>query len=293
MTTDWIPPTFATQSEASLPETLYHYTGQTGLLGIVERGELWCTKVQYMNDATEFGLALEMARTALDKMIEMIPGDASETARRVACMNFRRSLDGLEGINLFATCFCENGDLLSQWRGYGGGSQGYSIGFDTEILKNAVAPHGFRLGQCIYDAGSQRKIVDEAIVHCLEDKLAVPPRSQWGGHGPLANLLFKYGAFFKDGSFSEEREWRLVSSTVDFRDDKITFRPGRSMITPYYNLPIRKDGELPIRGVIVGPCPHMELSKAAITSVLMAHGLRGPLNGQQIAFGSQIPFRDW
>jgi hypothetical protein len=62
---------------------------------------------------------------------------------------------------------------------------------------------------------------------------------------------------------------------------------------PFYTLPIKNDGALPIRKVIAGPCPHMDLGTSAVTSLLMQHGLRGPLNGQQIVFASEIPFRNW
>jgi hypothetical protein len=56
----FVPPTFTEQFERVPPDTLYHYTGQTGLVGIVQKEELWATKIQYMNDATEFGLAIRL-----------------------------------------------------------------------------------------------------------------------------------------------------------------------------------------------------------------------------------------
>jgi hypothetical protein len=52
----------------SPPETLYHYTTQDGVLGIVRSGELWATNVQYMNDRREFFLALETAAERLKKL---------------------------------------------------------------------------------------------------------------------------------------------------------------------------------------------------------------------------------
>ena len=35
---------------------------------------------------------------------------------------------------MFIVCFCEDGDLLSQWRGYGA-DQGYALGFDTAHIQ--------------------------------------------------------------------------------------------------------------------------------------------------------------
>ena len=47
------------------PLTLYHYTDQAGLLGIMESRRLWATKVQYLNDFMEFGLAVDIAKKKL------------------------------------------------------------------------------------------------------------------------------------------------------------------------------------------------------------------------------------
>ncbi len=69
MMDDYVPPAFTEHFKTVPPEFLYHYTGQDGLLGIVEKAELWATKIQYMNDATEFGLALSMARDELKSTI--------------------------------------------------------------------------------------------------------------------------------------------------------------------------------------------------------------------------------
>lgn len=294
MSNEWLPPAFVEHlKDATRPSVLFHYTGQAGLLGIIERSEFWCTKVQYMNDATEFGRALEIARGKLTTMIAEIPDDIPNLSRRAACHEFLRLLDGLEEVNLFAVCFCEDGDLLSQWRGYSGGGQGYAIGFDVEMLCHSIEARQFTLGKCIYDPAIQDAIVEQAIMRCLEDELAFPPRTNRGFRGPLARILFQCGVFFKEPSFSEEREWRLVSSLVWFNDQQLCFRPGRSMIVPYYRLPFEPQGGLPVRSVVVGPCPHMQLSQWSVKALMMKNGVRGSLYGQEITAASKIPFRDW
>jgi hypothetical protein len=281
------PPTFAEHCRCSPPDVLYHYTGQAGLLGIIGKAELWATKIQYMNDATEFGLALSLARQHLDVIIDST-GHSTEKALAV---ELRESLRGLEDINIFPVCFCEKSDLLSQWRGYAG-NQGYSLAFCTNALMQVTAGGNFLLGRCIYDQTLQRKIVGEAVAHCLEQALMFPTNRTFGFHGPLADILFRCGVFFKDVSFVEEQEWRLVSPTIMFHDKRLKFRPGNSTITPYLALDL-SEGAFPIIYVVVGPCPHMELSKSAVTSLLMQRGNRGPLSAQPIAFASAIPFRNW
>jgi hypothetical protein len=284
------PPAFAEHVKKSPPDFLYHYTGQVGLLGIVEQAELWATKIQYMNDATEFGLALHLASA---RSLDDIISNSNHLSEKAACARLLESLRGLEDINIFAVCFCENGDLLSQWRGYAGGRYGYSIGFDSDVLMQIADRSGFTLGRCIYDTAVQRDIMRQAVAYCIRDELAVPAQTRWGFHGPLADILLRCGVFFKDSSFEDEMEWRLMSPAILFYDDKLRFRIGSSMITPFYPLPITNEADLPIRHIVVGPCPHMDLAKSAITSLLMRYGIRGPLNGQQVAFGSAIPFRNW
>jgi len=271
------------------PHTLYHYTGQAGLIGIIGAAELWATKIQYMNDATEFGLALRLARETLDHLTSN-----STPSERNACVQLKRSLEGLEDINIFAVCFCEHGDLLSQWRGYAGNSSGYAIGFDPDALMQIADRNHFALGRCIYDQDVQSRIIQEAITHCIENE-STPLTSgrRWGFHGPLADILFRCGAFFKDKSFEEEKEWRLVSPTIRYDNERLRFRVGNSMMTPFFGLPIKNDGALPIPHVVVGPCPHTELAKFAVTSLLMRNGVTAPLNGQQVALESAIPFRNW
>jgi hypothetical protein len=294
MNINYVPPTFAEHLKENPKETLYHYTGQLGLLGIIERSELHATKVQYMNDATEFSLALSMAREVLDAMgVVPISNNlyTSGKSNQTICSMLRRSLTGLEDINIFAACFCADGDLLSQWRGYAVAAGGCSIGFDSHALKDVAARDRFTLAKCIYDTGTQRTIVTEAIEHCIQEELA--GQSQWGGHGPLADILFRCGAFFKDPSFEEEQEWRLVSPIITFRDDRMSFRAGRSMITPYYKLSVMHGETLPFRHIIIGPCPHGDLAKSAVTALLMQQGMYGPLQGEEIVHGSKIPFRNW
>ncbi len=295
MYADYLPPKLAEHFELKPPEVLYHYTGQIGLLGIIEKGELWATKIQYMNDTTELNLSLSMAYEILDAKIDGYSGKESG-GEREACETLRRSLDGLNDINIFATCFCEDGDLLSQWRGYAEAGGGSAIGFDSHALEELASPNRFTLGKCIYDPVQQRAIMEEAITHRIKEQLAGQTERSWTfkplDHGKLAEDLFRIGVFFKDQKFDEEKEWRLVSPVLTFRE-ALYFRPGRSMITPYYKISIGNKGSLPITRVVVAPCPHMQLATSALNMLLMKHGMRGPMSGQQIVFASKIPLRNW
>ena len=54
------------------PVELYHYTSQYGFLGILNTDSLWASKVHYLNDSTEFALALDLAKIVLEKRLAKV-----------------------------------------------------------------------------------------------------------------------------------------------------------------------------------------------------------------------------
>jgi hypothetical protein len=131
MEDDFIPPSFAAHLTAAGPEVIYHYTNQSGLIGVLENRELWATKIQYMNDASEFRIAFQMLEKHLTDAIHSDGSDQPMLGNSGMRRAFKL-LNGLERIihvNVCVVCFCRNGDLLSQWRAYSGG-YGFSIGFN-------------------------------------------------------------------------------------------------------------------------------------------------------------------
>jgi hypothetical protein len=59
--------------------------------------------------------------------------------------------------------FCENGDLLSQWRAYGAKGSGYSLGFEPSALtRNPLGDHfpsSRLLRKAIYDLPTKRALI--------------------------------------------------------------------------------------------------------------------------------------
>jgi hypothetical protein len=154
---------------APLPKFLYHYTTGDGLLGIMQSSTLWATHIAYLNDSAEFRGASDMLKERLKQEF-----DSNDTLVDINTLSPRKQLalwlwevtDRLHSASLYVICFCVDGDLLSQWRGYSG-SYGYSVGFRTEMLATFAKNAGFVLGKCIYLKEVQKAIVDEICDHCL------------------------------------------------------------------------------------------------------------------------------
>src|SRR3954469_8344806 len=97
--------------EGPPPTTLFHYTTAAGLHGILSSGRIWATDLEYLNDSRELRYGLDLLRDA------MLAHQAGKWSREVDfILGFR---DVPPARRMMVTCYCEDGDLLGQWRGYG------------------------------------------------------------------------------------------------------------------------------------------------------------------------------
>lgn len=144
--------------EKKPPSTLYHYTTQDGVLGIINSGELWATNIRYMNDTTEFFGGLNLAKEHLKDLRLKKP------SLQDAIVHFAiQRLENIRSVDICAVSFCENNDLLSQWRGYSGSSGGICLGFRSAKLVSSAASICGRIAPCIYDQRKQHELVDEML----------------------------------------------------------------------------------------------------------------------------------
>jgi hypothetical protein len=165
----------------------------------------------------------------------------------------------------YVACFCENADLLSQWRGYGASGEGFAVGFGVPWLLS-LNKIGFRLQQVIYDPGQQRamvtKFLDRVAVIISEAKCSDEEnRNIWQ---MAAASLSSWAVMFKHPSFREEREWRIISE-VEKRTSylKTLFRRSGRRIVPYVTICIPHDAGME------------DVSGTAITRVVRGPYFRG------------------
>jgi Protein of unknown function (DUF2971) len=195
------------------PETLYHYTSQNGLIGIVNSKRMRASSLRYLNDSAEFNYAIGLVRTLLaDRSV-------SEPAYTELFRQLQARLDTLARADFFVTSFSEASDSLSQWRAYSGEGTGFSMGFAGLSLFRSALSQGFSLHRCEYGTEHQvqtlwrwirltsgrleKQGLDECVNDCLRGIMGIGPR-------------------LKHPAFADEQEWRLVgepakSRTVRFR----------------------------------------------------------------------------
>ncbi len=275
------------------PASLYHYTMQAGLLGILKSDSIWASKVHYLNDSSEYQLGLDLARVVLRERLES-ERDSSQRAK-IECLI--DNIHTIEGLNVCVCSFSEERDLLSQWRAYGGPG-GCSVGFRTSYLPERAAAQNFILAACEYDEERQRALASELINEALsQDFNTVPgyispdrPRTYvvLPTGGDFAQRLATFAPIIKHKTFHEEKEWRLIAK-MGLDVTRLSFRPGKSMLTPYYELQLCDQKERYLDSITVAPCPQMGLAIAATTD-LVRHWHAGQWI---VVSGSEIPYRDW
>ncbi len=203
-----------------------------------------------------------------------------------------RSIESIQKISIFVSSFSEHKDMLSQWRGYCPRGNGFSLGFDSHLLKSVFENQSFRFLPCIYDDSEQRGLVAEIIINLLQSfkielkgganiKVALQK-----GDNEFRSKLISVAPIIKHYSFAEEKEWRAVSFPIAFSHPQVNFREGISTLTPYFVLMF--NGNNPLREIVIGPTPHTELASNSVVAFCIKNNVKFSSISASI-----IPFRGW
>jgi hypothetical protein len=274
------------------PQFLFHYTTLAGAYGILSSDALWMTKIRYLNDTSELEIGISTFHQLLKDRIQGTgPADEKELLNQV-----REGLDSFASSNICVASFCEHGDLLSQWRWYGEGGRGVSLGVSSRVL-HTLGKAAIHLWKCIYDERAHRE-----LLHALVERLLTIYRAerQRCGTRPTkqatSRLLERFFASFlqiapiiKNPNFAEEREWRLVSLPVEPDDDAYGVCLTGDRIIQRYELRFPRDADgwcRAIGAVVVGPTKDPELIGDALAVLCR----KKRIDCQRIAY-SVIPFR--
>jgi hypothetical protein len=282
------------------PQRLYHYTSAHGLLGIVHSGELWATNVVYLNDASELADARNLLSSLLEKSETW---NLSEDVR----FFFRTIPAYLEQMSLdyFVICFCQNGDLLSQWRAYGARGAGYSIGFNTTALGDAAGSAGFAFRKVEYEPDMKKEILCKRVeiirqnLEAISEELVPKTDADWHALGQFVSRLAAQFAptlaFMKHVTFKEEQEWRLIRMQAGLsaagRDQNslpVSFRVAEGNLTPYVAMRWTPDSGQSdsIAEVRYGPVSSPKLTERSLLDLLRVYDC----GGTKVS-GSDVPLR--
>ncbi len=190
---------------SDFPAVIYHYCGVDSFRGILKSKELWLSDVHFMNDTTEQTHFIEIST----KVLRDWPPGPENVYIQLLIKNF-------EWMRLtpYACCFCEDGDLLSQWCRYADNGNGFAVGFSTAWIRGQsrkYAPrHPLALLPIEYDGDRQLALATT----CVDEYLRKVPGLDRNGRRDVSmwaiGRLWVLSAVCKHHSFHEERELRLI-----------------------------------------------------------------------------------
>ena len=255
--------------------TAYHYTSKNGLLGILDSKSLWLTDTRFLNDPDEQRHGInESKKIIIDTVLKNIKSEKWDTK----CFEFeilRKIKDTLvnmvnikQGGPVYCISFCEEGDLLSQWKGYSNYGDGYSIGFNINILYESIKKLGnFYLGKIIYEDKNKKEAVNKMIEVIVNNKKYF---HKYGEKKFIIISVFFLDLltfYMKSSFFEEENEWRIIYVPNHDKNITINHRTDNLGIIPYVKINVESINEK-ISEIITGPQIKYDLNKIALSNYI-------------------------
>ena len=93
-----------------------------------------------------------------------------------------------------------------------------------------------------------------------------------------------FGLIFKHPSFEEEKEWRMLFNPAT--PHTLSIRAAKHLLIPYGNYSLNdSEGSMPIKEIIIGPNPNVELNKHSLNILLSKNNINCDVKI------SKIPYR--
>ncbi|MFC5862166.1 DUF2971 domain-containing protein [Acidicapsa dinghuensis] len=270
---------------------LFHYTTIAGLRGIIESRTMWATDARFLNDWSEVRYIASIAGSSLERRRDLEPERGDDLRALHAGLN-RWVQSHYRSHGVYVCSLSENGNQLSQWRGYCPDGGGVSIGFDSVDLHTSLFLHGVVTVKVCYEAVRQQQIVDGILDHLLHDEIS----EAYMGAGRLESmqeeflqLLSMSAPLLKHPGFKEEAEWRLIYSTPTYLPVfrhiagkypdvfenppsplKTEYRVKDQRLIPYVSLPLtgNSQDQMAFDSVILGPSAEPELFEETMKGYL-------------------------
>jgi hypothetical protein len=261
---------------------IYHYCSVENFFKIIESKSIWLSNCSQMNDSQEV--------TWIERYFDFIKSNFLEKHYK----SFNKYLFptyGWNKITPFVFCLSEVKDSLSQWRAYAQDGKGVCIGFNIDKFgidtglpsRNVQRDKTIGISKIEYSISVQKRII-KSIINEYKEKHNNKKDELWiTASSFMAFELVDYSLIFKNPSFSEEKEWRIIHTPLDNRNEyedvenKIEisdtmFRPIGNRITSYtmLNLESKFSSDL-IPEIVLGP--KSELDEKIISKYLKSNKL--------------------
>ncbi len=235
-------------------DIVYHYCDTNEFLSIVQHSSIWLCDILKSNDSKEELWIREKINETIEEKLSDIDLNALSSWKK------GYNPTGEIPKTPYVSCFTQRKDCLSQWRGYAQDSHGLAIGFSKPHLESLSRPHFLRFDTVVYDEKKQQRFIDSIV---NENFKKMENKSVWHTALELDRNYFFEFLFFKNPSFIEEEEWRILLRSSpdhqvemyhgDFDFSKPKFRVSKGKIVSYIEMSFEKIKADFIKEIWIGP----------------------------------------
>lgn len=197
-------------------DLLYQYRNLSDFWSIIKSDSFWATNARFSNDNKEQEIGMQIAIKNLTDNLK----DKEDV---------KSAIKKLSVNDCYILCFCEESDLLSQWRGYA--NNGVSIGFRFRCVMpfSIESKINNRVNyKVMYEAATA---VDYRVTKDEDfEVLNLDPKKP----NDFVKNVNKYIPYIKHFKFNEEKEYRIVFQNENHElNDYIYYRQANNLMIPY------------------------------------------------------------
>lgn len=298
-------------TETTTVRTVWHHTNAAGLLGIIEKQELWASSPIAMNDQAEVVYGVSILRNVWSQM----SGSVEDNEVRGFVDALLETLETRLISSVYMVCATKTKDSLNNWMHYSR-NQGYAVGLSTALGYRPADWHGSRgimfpvsIGwhDVEYDADEQARMAKRSLDYALD--ALTHPRARANLEAmeyeeiivDLLSALSVTVLKLKHPAFEPEQEVRLLVPLHPSEHEK--FRAGDRGVIPYVTVTYNNDFDdhsggkskpstwrmrLPIDVVYCGPNNSDDSGPASETVKRLLQV--NDLEGTEVRL-SQVPYR--
>jgi hypothetical protein len=258
-------------------DTIYHYTDESGLLGILNEKKIWLTDVDFQNDPNEISHGiLSSSLFLLNKARDMINQQSLTEDDGLIILNFCETVSNrLNNIlmlkktdSLFTSSFSINGDSLTNWKGYGSYGKGFCIGFHPTIVNSLNCFSGI----VRYTNKQKEELFEDfwlALIKDLKQKRDINSEEYIS---TFSTYLTMFSYYMKSEYFIDEGEFRITKTSFsDEFNQQVYLRNTKYGLTPYIKMDFCPQQE--IKEIIIGPQLNFERNKKALIQYFNSNNL--------------------
>ncbi|MEM9360696.1 MAG: DUF2971 domain-containing protein, partial [Pseudomonadota bacterium] len=218
-------------------DRVHHYCSASVFLSLVKNKELWLTSLAQSNDNQE-------GTWMLSYWLDLFNRHRGDPKKLLEGKGAKFVVENILRHNVaLGTCFSEDRDLLSQWRGYAGDGTGFSVTFDKEGLAALAADFegktALSLSKISYGLKDLQKV--NSVVKDLYEAFGSDAKRYEEGQDGIGSISLDFTPektkkqraaarklfTIKNAAFAEEKEWRLFVfdsirdiNNVEFRESR-------------------------------------------------------------------------